>query len=117
MYPLRKISRQQAPQYTARNQRRRNKNHPVLTIALAAVVGLGAGLGGSWFTMTHMGTSLAQHITYSTESTGTSKTTSVATSSTGTGLTEAQVAAKAAPSVVEIVTKISQHPMACSAES
>lgn len=96
------------PQYhTPRPKKKEKKNHPVLTILLAAVVGLGAGLGGSWFTMTHMGTSSSgtANITYS-ESTGGSKTTSVATSTTGTGLTESEVAAKAAPSVVEIVTEI-----------
>jgi serine protease Do len=87
--------------------KKEKKNHPVLTIALAAVVGLGAGLGGSWFTMTHMGGSSSgtANLTYS-DTTGGSKTTSVATSTSGTGLTEAEVAAKAAPSVVEIVTEV-----------
>lgn len=95
------------PQAPSPKPAREKKNHPVLTIALAAVVGLGAGLGGSWFTVTHLGTSSSGSTTinYSSDA-GTSKTTSVASSSTGTGLTEAEVAAKAQPSVVEIVTEL-----------
>ena len=81
------------------------KNHPVLNIVLAGVVGLGAGLGGSWFTITHMGTSNNANLTYS-DTTGGSKTTAVETNTSGTGLTEAEVAAKAAPTVVEIVTEV-----------
>ena len=101
-----KTTETQVPQFTARKPKKDNKNHPVLTIALAAVVGLGAGLGGSWYTMSHFGGSNGTTtINYSSDA-GTSKSTSVATSSSGTGLTEAQVAAKAAPSVVEIVTEV-----------
>lgn len=94
----------QAPHTPSPEPKKEKKHHPALTIALAAIVGLGGGLGGSWFAISHLGTS-STTVTYATE-TGGSKTTSVATSTSGTGLTEAQVAAKAAPSVVEIVTEV-----------
>ncbi len=94
-----------SPIQTPSRKPKRDKKHSVfLTIVLAAAVGLGAGLGGSWFAITHLGASgSSTTVTYATESGG-SKTTSV--SSGSSALTETQVAAKAAPSVVEILTEV-----------
>lgn len=86
-----------------RKPKKEHKHSYILTILLAGVVGLGAGLGGSWFTMTHLGTGTGTTINYSNE-TGGSKTTTVG--SDASTLTESEVAAKAAPSVVEILTEV-----------
>jgi len=72
----------------------------ILTCGLALV----CGIGGSWFTMTHMGSS-STNITYS-EAKSTSSTSSVSSNNSGTGLTISEVASKASPSVVEIQTEV-----------
>ncbi len=102
-------------QYTEKpNQRKpkkeRRSHHSILTVITCMVLSLLCGLGGGWFAYTHLGNSTSNanskaSITYSSESSP-SSTTTVASNDSGTGLTTSEVAAKAAPSVVEIVTEV-----------
>ena len=78
---------------------KQKKNHPILTIALAAVVGLGTGFGGGYLALRVFNTE-STVIYKSSEASGTTKQTS-----SSSGLTTAEVAEKAAPSVVEINVK------------
>jgi len=80
--------------------------HPILTVVLCAVVSLGAGFGGGYLagrTKTSGGTTVIYKEASSTSDSGTA---TVATSSSG--MTIQQIAAKASPSVVEIVTEVKQ---------
>ncbi len=93
--------------YTAKNTKQK-KSHPVLTIALSAIISTACGLGGGYFAVTHLGSPLnptGSSVNYTNQKSP-SKVTSVSSSDDGNGLTTAQVAAKASPSVVEIVTEI-----------
>ncbi len=94
-----------------RNYRKTGKGHPVLLVLLCAVLSLFCGIGGGWFAYSHLDRSDTKagssEITYS-DTASTSKETSVSSSDTGTGLTLSEVAAKAGPSVVEIVVEATQ---------
>lgn len=102
-------------QYTEKpNQRKpkkeRKSHRSILTILTCMILSLLCGLGGGWFAYTHLGNSTStssskSSITYSSESSP-SSTTTVASNDSGTGLTTSEVAAKASPSVVEIVTEV-----------
>ncbi len=99
-------------QYTERPQkpkREKKSNHGILTIITCMILSLLCGLGGGWFAYTHLGNSSSNNsnskINYSSEDSP-SSTTTVASNDSGTGLTTSEVAAKASPSVVEIVTEI-----------
>jgi serine protease Do len=84
------------------------KNHPVLTIALSAVIAAVCGVGGGWFAWSHLGGSTDKvNVSYS-QAMSTSETTTVANDSDKSTMTVSQVAAKASPSVVEIQTEITQ---------
>ncbi len=101
-------------QYTERptppqKPRKQKKAHSgVITIVTSVVLSLICGLGGGWFAYTHLSggsDSSGTKVKYSCESSP-SSTTSVSSSDSGSGLTTSEVAAKAAPSVVEIVTEV-----------
>lgn len=84
---------------------KQKKSHPVLTIALAAVVGLGTGFTGAMIALKTCSPSNTVVYTSSQDS-GTTKQTSATD-----GLTTAEVAEKASVSVVEINVKgtVSQY--------
>ena len=74
-------------------------------IILTAVLSFGCGIGGGVAAVAYAGGN-SQTVTVKTSSeTPSSKVTTVSSSENGKGLTTAQVAAKAAPSVVEIMTE------------
>lgn len=87
-------------------QPKEHQSHPVLTIVLAALVGLGAGFGGGYLATSQNSSSSGKTtIVYATpESSETASTT--ASTSSGT-LTVNQVATLASPMVVEIQTEVS----------
>ena len=92
----------------ASHRTKEKKGHPVVSLLLSAVIGLGAGLGGTWFTLNHYQGNTSSNsagITTTTESSP-SNVTSVSSNDDKTGLSVAGAAAKAAPSVVEIRTEI-----------
>jgi serine protease Do len=84
-----------------------HKSHPILTVVLCAIVSLGAGFGGGYLagqTKSSGGTTVIYKEAASTSDSNSN--TTVATSSSG--MTIQQIAAKATPSVVEIVTEVKQ---------
>lgn len=92
--------------------RKQKRSHGFLTVIISCVLSLICGLAGGWFAYTHLGSNTSNTtnnsstgITYSNEESP-SSTTTVGANEDSTGLTTSQVAAKAAPSVVEIVTEI-----------
>lgn len=86
--------------YKAKKQK---KSHPIITVALSTLLGLGAGVGGSYFVLNEYKNSEdGATVVYKSDATGTSTETSA--SGASTGMTTTEVAAKAAPSVVEILT-------------
>lgn len=93
---------------------KQKKSHGVLTIIISCVLSLICGLAGGWFAYTHLGGNTATSTTETNSSTGIttsdadspSSTTTVASNENSTGLTTSEVAAKASPSVVEIVTEV-----------
>lgn len=93
----------EAPQQKGRKKKAKKarKSHPVLTVALAAVVGAGAGIGGGYIAVNHLNSN--QTVVYKAAE-GTSGGTTTNTSSSSS-LTTAEVAAIACPSVVEINVK------------
>ena len=115
MSEIRDPDRNTDAQYTqirrTSNKKRRKGMHPLLTMACCAVISTACGLGGGWFAVTHIGnTSTADTpttITYDTNSTGTSQPTSANISTDGT-MTISEVAAKASPTAVEILTETTQ---------
>lgn len=92
---------------------KQRKSHGVLTVLISCVLSLICGLCGGWFAYTHLGSNTSNQTTtnnstgikYSNEESP-SSTTTVGSNENSTGLTTSEVAAKAAPSVVEIVTEV-----------
>ena len=82
-------------------RRERKRTNPILIAVLAAVLGFGGGLGGGL--LAYNMNKIEPTVIYTTPDTGTTPTPA---SSVGK-MTLAEVAAKASPSVVEIVTEIS----------
>lgn len=88
---------QEKPSASHKNER---KSHPALTIALAAIVGLGTGFGGGYLALrTAGGNKTVIYKAAETDSSSTAKQTS------SSGLTTSEIADKASPSVVEINVK------------
>lgn len=86
--------------YKAKKQK---KSHPVLTVVLSTMLGLGAGVGGSYYMINqYKNSNEGTTVVYKSNESGTSSTTSL--SGSATSMTTSEVAAKAAPSVVEILT-------------
>lgn len=93
---------------------KQKKSHGVITVIISCVLSLICGLAGGWFAYTHLGGNTATSTTETNSSTGIttsdadspSSTTTVASNENSTGLTTSEVAAKASPSVVEIVTEV-----------
>lgn len=86
--------------YKAKKQK---KSHPVLTVVLSTMLGLGAGVGGSYYMINqYKNSDEGTTVVYKSNESGTSSTTSL--SGSATSMTTSEVAAKAAPSVVEILT-------------
>lgn len=85
-------------------QKKEMKPHPVLTVILCAIVSLGCGFGGGYLAgQNKTGTTVVYKEAAST--TDSSSSGSAVSSTTG-DLTTQEIAAKAAPSVVEIVTEV-----------
>jgi len=99
-------------EYNSENQsyRRTTKvkksGHPILTVLLSMAMGLAAGAGGSYYVLSHYGTSGETDSTTVEYQTSTS-TTHASQNTTSGSLTITEAAAKAAPSTVEIVTEAS----------
>lgn len=96
-------------EYVEKPKKEKKRSFSILTVIASMVFSLICGLGGGWFAYTHLGNnnepSSKTGITYSNES-STSATTTVSSNESKTGLTTSEVAAKASPSVVEIVTEV-----------
>lgn len=96
-------------EYVEKPKKEKKRSFPFLTVIASMVFSLICGLGGGWFAYTHLGNndepSNKTGITYSNESSP-SATTTVSSNESKTGLTTSEVAAKASPSVVEIVTEV-----------
>lgn len=92
-------------------KKRRRGMHPLLTMACCAVISTACGLGGGWFAVTHLGNNTTEPsqttITYDASSTGTSQPTSANVSDSSV-MTITEVAAKASPTAVEILTETTQ---------
>lgn len=96
-------------EYVEKPKKEKKRSFSFLTVIASMVFSLICGLGGGWFAYTHLGNnnepSSKTGITYSNESSP-SATTTVSSNESKTGLTTSEVAAKASPSVVEIVTEV-----------
>lgn len=96
-------------EYVEKPKKEKKRSFSFLTVIASMVFSLICGLGGGWFAYTHLGNndepSIKTGITYSDESSP-SETTTVSSNESKTGLTTSEVAAKASPSVVEIVTEV-----------
>ncbi|MCI7724318.1 MAG: trypsin-like peptidase domain-containing protein [Erysipelotrichaceae bacterium] len=96
-------------EYVEKPKKEKKRSFSFLTVIASMVFSLICGLGGGWFAYTHLGNndepSSKTGITYSDESSP-SVTTTVSSNESKTGLTTSEVAAKASPSVVEIVTEV-----------
>lgn len=96
-------------EYVEKPKKEKKRSFSFLTVIASMVFSLICGLGGGWFAYTHLGNnnepSSKTDITYSNESSP-SATTTVSSNESKTGLTTSEVAAKASPSVVEIVTEV-----------
>lgn len=96
-------------EYVEKPKKEKKRSFSFLTVIASMVFSLICGLGGGWFAYTHLGNnnepSSKTSITYSNESSP-SATTTVSSNESKTGLTTSEVAAKASPSVVEIVTEV-----------
>lgn len=77
------------------------KSHPVLTVIVSGLVAAVCGFGGGWLAVTQMGTGAPAEATVIQQS-GETGTSSLSVVSGGEGMTIAEVAAKASPSVVEV---------------
>ena len=93
-------------EYDYRPERKKNRNHPVLTAALAGTLGLGGGFAGGY--LANRTFAKNSSVIYTSTETGTSPQTTA--NSTATGMTVTDVAAKASPSVVEIITEVTLPP-------
>ncbi|MBR3356736.1 MAG: trypsin-like peptidase domain-containing protein [Solobacterium sp.] len=92
-------------EYDYRPERKRNRSHPVLTAALAGTLGLGGGFAGGY--LANRTFASPSSVIYTSTETGTSPQTTAG--SAATGMTVSDVAAKASPSVVEIITEVTQE--------
>lgn len=95
-------------EYVEKPKREKKRSFSFLTVIVSMVFSLICGLEGGWFAYTHLGNSESSSktgITYSSEASP-SATTTVSSNESKTGLTTSEVAAKASPSVVEIVTEV-----------
>lgn len=95
-------------EYVEKPKREKKRSFSFLTVIVSMVFSLICGLGGGWFAYTHLENSESSNktgITYSSEASP-SATTTVSSNESKTGLTTSEVAAKASPSVVEIVTEV-----------
>ena len=96
-------------EYVEKPKKEKKRSFSFLTVIASMVFSLICGLGGGWFAYTHLGNndepSSKTGITYSNESSPSAITT-VSSNESKTGLTTSEVAAKASPSVVEIVTEV-----------
>lgn len=96
-------------EYVEKPKKEKKRSFSFLTVIASMVFSLICGLGGGWFAYTHLGNnnepSNKTGITYSNESSP-SATATVSSNESKTGLTTSEVAAKASPSVVEIVTEV-----------
>lgn len=95
-------------EYVEKPKREKKRSFSFLTVIVSMVFSLICGIGGGWFAYTHLENSESSSktgITYSSEASP-SATTTVSSNESKTGLTTSEVAAKASPSVVEIVTEV-----------
>lgn len=92
------------PAYRSTKRKRRRQTNPVALLAASTAISLTCGLGGGWFAATHLG-GAGTTIVYQSQDSGSSQTTSAAVN-THNVMTISDVAAKASPSVVEILTEV-----------
>lgn len=92
------------PAYQTKRSSRRKQTNPIALLCASTVISLTCGLGGGWFAATHLG-GAGSTVVYQSSASGTSQTTSTAVNG-GTSMTISDVAAKASPSTVEIVTEV-----------
>lgn len=88
------------PAYQRTNRKTGKQAHPIAILAASTVISMTCGLGGGWFAATHLG-GAGTTVVYQSTASSTSPMTSA--SGAATGMSIADVAAKASPSIVEIV--------------
>ena len=89
------------------NKKQNKGANGIAVIAASAVISTMCGLGGGWFAYTHLGAGAPTVIYESANTENVSPASTV--SGSGSVMTIADVAAKASPSVVEIVTQTTQQ--------
>lgn len=89
------------------------KSHPVLTVIASGLVAALCGAAGGWFAVTSMGTGAGEAQNTAEETPAVQETAEPGTSSLSvvgesSGMTIAEIAAKASPSVVEVLTTVTE---------
>ena len=85
--------------------KKEKKSHPVLTVVLCAIVSIGCGFGGGYLAGSS-NSSGKTTVIYKEAATEQSNGSGSSVSSSSSELTTQEIATKASPSVVEIVTEI-----------
>lgn len=101
------FTQQSTPAKKPVNTKKKRRTNTAAVIASSAAISMICGVGGGWFAATHVGNSTPTVIYESSNSGGVSPSTT--SQQNATGMTIADVAAKASPSVVEIVTEVTQQ--------
>lgn len=101
------FTQQSTPAQRPVNRKKNRRTNTAAVIASSAAISMICGVGGGWFAATHVGNNTPTVIYESSNSGGVSPSTT--SRQNATGMTIADVAAKASPSVVEIVTEVTQQ--------
>ncbi|MBQ7994132.1 MAG: trypsin-like peptidase domain-containing protein [Solobacterium sp.] len=101
------FTQQSTPAQRPVNKKKKRRTNTAAVIASSAAISMICGVGGGWFAATHVGNNTPTVIYESSNSGGVSPSTT--SQQNATGMTIADVAAKASPSVVEIVTEVTQQ--------
>ncbi|MBQ9823885.1 MAG: trypsin-like peptidase domain-containing protein, partial [Solobacterium sp.] len=101
------FTQQSTPAQRPVNRKKKRRTNTAAVITSSAAISMICGVGGGWFAATHVGNNTPTVIYESSNSGGVSPSTTV--QQNATGMTIADVAAKASPSVVEIVTEVTQQ--------
>jgi len=101
------FTQQSTPAQRPVNRKKKRRTNTAAVIASSAAISMICGVGGGWFAATHVGNNTPTVIYESSNSGGVSPSTT--SQQNATGMTIADVASKASPSVVEIVTEVTQQ--------
>jgi serine protease Do len=101
------FTQQSTPVQRPVNRKNKRRTNTAAVIASSAAISMICGLGGGWFAATHVGNNTPTVIYESSSSGGVSPSTT--SQQNASGMTIADVAEKASPSVVEIVVEVTQQ--------